>query len=310
VRDKINWLNKIEEVEINLQNQRIVIYGENIPVGYTVLRGGENSLEGDLAKQAEKAGAKIILNSPIDIEKEKIDIIATGIGKPITVGYGRVYKGNFNPKKVKVFFSLEYTPSIGYGYFFPHTESTATVKISKQISEESINLKENLTKLKKDYLSQDIQEENFLYEFGSVRSFGIPESATKSNSLLVGEAAGFQDELFRFGMRYAVWSGYFAAKAISEGLNYDNLWKNKFLKEFKRTALTRRVFEDFKKRGFNTIGDGSDLYIDIEKFRKLWLSGIVYLLLKAYPLYKSFVFRPFFIKNGVRLLKKAKTIND
>jgi len=167
-----------------------------------------------------------------------------------------------------------------------------------------------LTKLKEKYLVSEIKEENFLYEFGSLRSFDIPKSAVRGSSLLVGEAAGFQDELFRFGMRYAVWSGYFAAKAISEGLNYDNLWKNKFLKEFKRTALTRHVFEDFKKRKIKAIGDGSDIYIDIEKFRKLWFSDAVYFLLKAYPLYKSFVFRPFFVKNGVSLLKKVKAIND
>jgi len=307
---KINWLNKIEEVEIYLPNQKVKIYGRSMPVGYTVLRGGENSFEKDLARQAEAVGVKIITSSPADTKSSDFDIIATGFGKPITVGYGRVYKGNFNPQKVKVFFGSEYTPSIGYGYFFPHTESTATVKISRQFNGESFSLKGSLTKLKEKYLVSEIKEENFLYEFGSLRSFDIPKSAVRGSSLLVGEAAGFQDELFRFGMRYAVWSGYFAAKAISEGLNYDNLWKNKFLKEFKRTALTRHVFEDFKKRKIKAIGDGSDIYIDIEKFRKLWFSDAVYFLLKAYPLYKSFVFRPFFVKNGVSLLKKVKAIND
>ncbi len=307
---KINWLNKIEECEINLVNQRIVIYGKNSPVGYTVLRGGLNSLEKSLASQAQSLGVEIITGSPInpEIQEKNIDIIATGISQPITVGYGRVYKGNFNPKKVKVFFNPNYTKGIGYGYLFPHSSSVATVKISRPFEEKELDLKENFEKFKKNFLADEIKEENFLYEFGTLRSFNVPKSAKQGKTLFVGEAAGFQDELFRFGMRYAIISGYLAAKSISEDLDYDLLWRKRFLNEFRRTARVRRAFADFKKQRFKGLPENSEIYIDIEKFKKIWLSDWFNFLLQIYPVYKNLIFSKYFLNTFCKVAKKFNLI--
>jgi len=289
---KINWTQKIERVEVYLPNGKVMFYGNKIPVGYTVLRGGENSFEKELAKQAKSLGVNILTNSSWNIEKpgaNKPDIIATGFSKVITLGYGQVYNGEFEPNKVKVFFNPSYTPSIGYGYFFPHNRNLATIKISSKVSEERIDVKKNLKKIREKYLNQEIKKENFLYEFGTKRSFNIPKSAIQNQSLLVGEAAGFQDELFRFGIRYAVVSGYLAARSIIEGLNYDELWKQRFMKEFQRTKKTRRIFEDFKRKGFNNLPEKMEFTMEIEKFKKLWLSKRFNLLLSLYPLYRNLI---------------------
>jgi len=293
---KIKWLNRINEVRVYLPRQEIVFYGEKTPVGYTVLRGGENSFEKDLARQAVEAGAMIITDSPVNVRKENFDIIATGLGKPITVGYGRVYKGEFNPEKAKVFFDPSLTPTVGYCYLFPHSQNVVTVKISRLIGEEGVNIRENFEKFKEKFLKDEIKEKNFLYEFGSLRSFDIPKSAIINNSLIIGEAAGFQDELFRFGMRYAILSGYFAAKSIIEGLNYDNLWQGRFMKEFQRTGKTKKIFVDLKKQGFNVLSGEPELFVDIEKFKKLWLSRKADFLLTSYPIYKSLLLNRGFMK--------------
>ena len=116
--------------------------------------------------------------------------------------------------------------------------------------------------------------------------------------------AGFQDELFRFGMRYAIISGYLAAKSIIEGLDYDKLWKKKFSKEFQRTARTRRVFSDFKKSGFSNLPEGLELYVDIEKFKNFWLSSKTSILLTLYPLYRKLLYNKLFIKISLRLFSK------
>jgi len=277
---KINWLNKLEEVEIYLGNKRKISFkGKKAPVGYTVLRGGENSLEKDLAKQAKKNGVEIILGQEFDGGP---DIIATGSGKILTTGLARIYKGNFEPNKAKIFFAPEYTPSVGYGYLFPHNQELATFKISERIGEK-IDIRENLAKIQKEYLPEDLKEENFLYEFGTKRNFEILKTAIKERSLLVGESAGFQDELFRFGMRYAVISGYLAAKAIIEDLSYDKLWKQRFLKEFKRTAKVKKIFCLFKKSKFGLIPKGLAAQIRINLFKKIWLSPLFDLALKIIP---------------------------
>lgn len=265
---KINWLNKIEEVEVYLPNQKIVFYSEKIPIGYSVLRGGQNSLERNLAKQAQDLGVKIITNFKNNIDSE---IIATGKDQLITLGYGQVYQGNFEPNRVKVFFNPDYTPTLGYCYLFPHHEKVATIKISKRISENEIDLKKNLQNFQKEFLKKEIKEENFLYHFATQRSFKIPKSAIKGNSLLVGEAAGFQDELFRFGMRYAILSGYLAAKSIIENLDYDQLWKKRFLTEFKRTNKVKKIFQALKRKNFNLLPKNLDLHFQFERFKKIWL---------------------------------------
>lgn len=289
---KINWLNEIKEVEVSLMNQKVVFYGGEGPVGYTVLRGGENSLEKDLEKQAREVGVRITTGSSIDTNgKNDFDIIATGLGKPLTVGYGRVYSGDFDPEKARVFFDPTLSPTLGYCYLFPHSKNVVTVKISRLFSEKNVDLKENFKKFEDRYLAKEIKKENFLYEFGSLRSFEIPDSAARSGSLFVGEAAGFQDELFRFGMRYAVLSGYFAAKSIIEGQSYDALWKARFMKEFNRTAATRNVFKDLKESGFAGFSTGKEIRINVDKFKKLWLSDSALFFLKAYPYYRKLILK-------------------
>jgi len=300
---KINWLNKIEEVEIRLNNQKIVFYGKDIPVGYTVLRGGEKSLEKDLAQQAKNLGVRIITNSPVKVNfpHSKIDIIATGFSEPLTIGYGRVYKGEFEPNKVKVFLNSSYTPTVGYCYFFPHNNNRATIKISKKITEKNINLKENFQRFQKDFFLQEIKEENFLYEFSSLRSFKILKSAKFGSSLLVGEAAGFQDELFRFGIRYAILSGYLALKSIIEGLDYDFLWKRQFLKEFQKIAKVRKIFENLKRKKFSVLPENSKIYIEIEKFKRFWLSKKFGLLLRFPFFYQNLFFNKFFLQTFLKI---------
>lgn len=273
----LHHLTPIEEIEVNIPNQKIIFYGKEIPTGYVVLRGGDNSLECDLARKAKELGVDIITNSAFDVVteglKDEKKIFATGLGTPITAGYGRVYKGSFNPKRVRVFFDPSFSPSIGYTYLFPHNENMATVKTSRQFSDSGVDLKNNLQSCVNNFLSSEIKEDNLLYDFGSLRSFNIPKSAIKENMIFTGEAAGFQDELFRFGMRYAAYSGYFAAKSIIENIDYDVLWKKKFMKEFERTKKVRSLFEVLKKNSFLSIPKKSEtIYMDIEKFRKIWLS--------------------------------------
>lgn len=299
---KIGWLNKIKQVEIYLKDQKVVFYGKKISVGYTILRGGDGSFEQDLARQAESLGVKIITNCDKNVQT---DVIATGASKILTVGYGQVFKGNFDPEKLKVVFNPDWCPSVGYCYFFPHSREVATVKTSKTLKDEGVDVKKNLEEFKKQYLGEKIRRENFLYDFGTKRSFGVPKTAkTAGGALLVGEAAGFQDELFRFGIRYAIISGFLAAESIIKGLDYDKLWKKRLMGEFKRTAKVRRIFSDFKKKGMGSLSDDLDVYINIHRFKKIWLSPFAGLFSGLYPLYKGIVFNQWFINTALKVFSK------
>ena len=191
--------------------------------------------------------------------------------------------------------AFDFSPTIGYGYFFPHNKKLATLKISRKLKE-NIDLKQNLEKIKKTYLEKEIRNENFLYDFGTKRSFEIPKTAIRNQSLLVGEAAGFQDELFRFGIRYAIISGFLAAKSIIENKDYDKLWKKRFQKEFQKIAKTRKVFCDFKEKRFNILSGKSDIFLEIEKFKRVWISFLSDIVLDFYPFLNNRFFINFLLK--------------
>lgn len=284
---KINWIRRLKKIEVYLPRGRIIFNSKKVPIGYVVLRGGQNSFEKDLAQQAEAAGVKIVLGQELDAQP---DIIATGVSRLITIGYGQVYEGDFETDKAMVFFDPSYAPSVGYAYLFPHNRRVATLKISRE-AREKVDLKLNLREIRSKYFSHKIKKENLLYEFSTIRSFNIPRSAIRNNSLLIGEAAGFQDELFRFGMRYAIISGYLAAKAIIKGLDYDLLWRKRFSAEFERTAGVRRVFCQLKNERFESLFLYRGINVEIDRFKKAYLSPLLKIALLFYPLYRPFVFR-------------------
>lgn len=60
--------------------------------------------------------------------------------------------------------------------------------------------------------------------FGGSGNYQAVESAVIRNRLYAGEAAGFQDALFGFGLRYALTSGHLAGCADGSGTAYDRAW--------------------------------------------------------------------------------------
>jgi hypothetical protein len=79
--------------------------------------------------------------------------------------------------------------------------------------------------------------------FGGTGQVFPPGTALRGRVLLAGEAAGFQDALWGFGIRYALVSGHLAARAISGGRleDYDRLWKERF-GGLLRTSFVNRFF--------------------------------------------------------------------
>jgi flavin-dependent dehydrogenase len=77
--------------------------------------------------------------------------------------------------------------------------------------------------------------------FGGTGQFSLTRSACRGGVLLAGEAAGFQDALWGFGIRYALLSGHLAARALLSGADYDRLWKRRF-GGLQRTSVVNRYF--------------------------------------------------------------------
>lgn len=88
--------------------------------------------------------------------------------------------------------------------------------------------------------------------FGGYGNLFAPVSARKGRLLYAGEAAGFQDALFGFGMRYALLSGHLAARALLEGgpEAYDPLWRKRFGSLMKLAVVNRAIYEHLGELGY------------------------------------------------------------
>jgi hypothetical protein len=87
--------------------------------------------------------------------------------------------------------------------------------------------------------------------FGGVGGFHLPRHACHGNQLFAGEAAGFQDAAWGFGMRHAVLSGHLAARAILSGMpgSYDRLWHQRLGGLMRAALVNRFLFSRLGNRG-------------------------------------------------------------
>ena len=65
---------------------------------------------------------------------------------------------------------------------------------------------------------------------------------SENRPLRVGEAAGFQDYLWGFGIRYALHSGYLAAQAIAQGSDYYQAIRAQIRPQIYASLLNREAY--------------------------------------------------------------------
>jgi len=88
--------------------------------------------------------------------------------------------------------------------------------------------------------------------FGGFGNLYTGLAVRKGQLLYVGEAAGFQDALFGFGLRYALRSGHLAARAWLDGCpeRYDFFCREQFGKQLKLAVVNRYLYGKFGERGY------------------------------------------------------------
>lgn len=260
------------------------IFKSKKPICYIIRRGNEKDcLDYALKQQALNAGVKIIFSKRLP--ENKADIIATGFRGCAGFGEGIVFDTDL-PNTFLVIRDNNLAPG-GYAYLLAVDGKAclmtcmlgSEIKKAKKYVEQTIK---RIQQLKKFSIKNQRKE-------GCMIDYKIKESAIKSKKLLVGEAAGFQDYLFGFGIRYAVISGYLAAKSIIEKKNYDTLWKEEFGALHKQGLSNRMRLELAGNKGFITFAEKGASHDLVDFFGKLYrpslLKAILYPFAKA--LYKD-----------------------
>ena len=188
------------------------------PYGYFIKRGAEDAtLDRGLLEQARALGVNVIFNSRIT----EADIIATGPSTPDGLAREMTWKTD-DEERVEVFFNHHLAPG-GYSYLFIldgiATFGCAIVADFKKIDE---YFEHSLAAVRRAHPFSPPSDARTGYSY---MNFHLKSSATKDNTRYVGEAAGFQDYLFGLGIRYALTSGWLAARSILESRDFDELWR-------------------------------------------------------------------------------------
>jgi flavin-dependent dehydrogenase len=208
------------------------------PFFYLVRRGcGPGTLDTSLKDQAVACGAEIRLGERT-AAGNRAEIVSHGPRGCATVAVGYLFDTAM-PDGVFGVLSDELAPK-GYSYLLVHGGfGTVAACLFADFGGQ------------KRYLDRTIEffEKRAGLRMRNPRPFGgtgqvfPPGSACRGGVLLAGEAAGFQDALWGFGIRYALLSGHLAARALCSGHPeaYDRLWKTRF-GGLLRTSFVNRFF--------------------------------------------------------------------
>ncbi|HEV7571633.1 MAG TPA: NAD(P)/FAD-dependent oxidoreductase [Thermoanaerobaculia bacterium] len=208
------------------------------PYGWFIHRGAEEgTLDRGLLAQAQRAGAKVILNSRL--APDQADIVATGPASPDGLAKEITWRSS-DDERVDVYFNHKLSPG-GYSYLFildgVATFGCAIVADFKQID---------------SYFDHSLAAAQRLHHFDvpadartgySYMNFHLKHAATSNGARFVGEAAGFQDYLFGLGIRYALTSGSLAARSILEERDYDELWRSELGAKQQTSLVNRFLYE-------------------------------------------------------------------
>jgi len=249
-------------------NKRII--QSQRPLFYLVQRGGwPGCLDYGLMEQATRSGVEIVFNKRVD-KLEKGGIIGIGPRAADAIAKGIIFNTTMEDTAAAI---LDDTLAPkGYSYLLIHkNKATMATCMFKDFKREKECFERTVETFKKVFPKLNITDAK---EFGGYGNFFFGKPAFEGGKYYVGEAAGLQDCLWGFGMRYAMTSGYLAAKGIIEDKDYITLLKDELIPKQKASLVNRFIFEKLGNRGYTyfirCVAKGNT----IEKIRKQYNPSI------------------------------------
>jgi len=210
------------------------------PLFYLVKRGSfSGTIDYSLKMQALKSGVNIHFQKMLPLNGA--DIVATGPVPNEVVGVVRGIIFSTNVKDTAIVALNDKLAFKGYSYLLITKRYGCMSTVVRRDEVCRVNKYFERTK---DFFVQslnlDIQP---LKEAGGVGSFSLTK-VKKGALLYVGEAAGLQDFLWGFGMRFAITSGYLAAQSMISNKDYEKIAKKRFLNKLRAGVVNRYLWEN------------------------------------------------------------------
>ena len=212
-------------------------YRSSQPLYYLVRRGpAPGTLDCGLREQAERAGVTIRFGEEYRHPPGE-GIFAAGPRRPSAIAVGYIFDTAMPDGAYGAI--SDSLAAKGYSYLLVHAgRGTVASTIFEDFRHQKAYLARTV-----DFFEQHagLVMRN-ARRFGGTANFSAPRSARRGGVLFAGEAAGFQDSLWGFGIRYAMVSGHLAARACVEGrpADYDRLWTAR-IGAFLRVGIVNRV---------------------------------------------------------------------
>ena len=240
--------NPINSFFVHTSSEKPLRIQNKTPFFYLVSRGdNSNDIDHQLFRQCKKAGVEFKFG---EAAPSYCDIIATGTRKASAYIQGINFNTNLK-NQVHLLLGKKFAPK-GYAYLIIQNGSGTIATAFKKVKNSEEKYLENCIKY---FKSMNI---NFFKrkDFSSRGSFSMPVKALNS-PMIIGEAGGFQDYLFGFGMRMSMMSGMVAALKIKgEKSNAKSLYQ--CINKKRRLSFVNRIL-------YERLND-SQMYFFAKKF--------------------------------------------
>ena len=233
--------------------------------GFYVIRRGKapDSIDQHLKNKALKLGVEIEFEHAA--EDDEVRILAKGPRHVRSVARG--ITAEVDHENLIAGFLDNRLASKSYVYMIiADNQMTLATTLFDHLDRNKDFFDRTLIKVKKIY---GIEPENILPLSGYI-DFSPEYNYRQTGRLAVGENAGFQDFLFGFGMRFALLSGFLAARSIIEGIDYDFLIKREMEKSLHSSLVNRYLFEKLGNRGYRVLIRKMAKSDDIFRFMNNW----------------------------------------
>lgn len=219
------------------------------PLFYLVKRGPvTGSFDQGLKEQALESGVTIYFGKTIP--RNQADIVATGPTSNEIAGIDKGIVFKTKMKDIAILLLNDKAALKGYAYLLvTRGYGCMCTVVLDTLSSVTTCFKET-RRIFLSMVNLDMQEPK---RVGGVGSFSTKNVFKKGRTLFVGEAAGLQDFLWGFGMRYAVTSGFLAAKSILANEDYERTVKRHFNRKLRASVTNRYLWEKFSENRYSSI---------------------------------------------------------
>lgn len=240
------------------------------PLWYLVRRGAEDgTVDYALKAQAIAAGVDLQFGQAV-ADLPDGGIVAHGPHRADVIAVGYVFETDA-PDGAYAALSDDLAPK-GYSYLLICSgRGTVASCMFADFHNEGVYL-ERTADFFRDRVGIEFREPR---RFGGFGNIFAAERARKQDLLYVGEAAGFQDALFGFGMRYALLSGHLAGRAWLDGRPalYDASWSRRLGALMRLAMVNRYLYERLGNRGYAGLMRRIDRDQDARSFLQRWYTA-------------------------------------